>query len=341
MKALGKLHKKPGLWLYDAPMPEMGPNDLLIKVRQTSLCGTDLHIYNWDEWAKKTIPVPMTTGHEFFGIVQEVGQNVHDFKKGDRVSGEGHIVCGHCRNCRAGKCHLCPNTLGLGVHRTGCFAEYVVLPAFNAFLVPNDIPDDIATILDPFGNAVHTALTFDLVGEDVLITGAGPIGLMALAVARKIGARHIVVTDVNESRLEMARKLGATYAINTNLTSLQTIMDTLLMKEGFTVGLEMSGAQKALEEMIEVMSCGGKIALLGILPSKTVIDGNKVVFKSLLLQGIYGREMFETWHKATCLLQEGLDISPIITHRFHFDEFEKAFDGMQKADCGKMILDWL
>lgn len=340
MKALGKLHKKPGLWLYDAPMPEIGPNDLLIKVRQTSLCGTDLHIYKWDEWAQKTIPVPITTGHEFFGIVEAVGTNVQGFKPGDRVAGEGHIICGRCRNCRAGRFHLCPSTQGLGVHRNGCFAEYVTIPAFNAFLVPKDIPDDIATILDPFGNAVHTALAFDLVGEDVLITGAGPIGIMAAMVAQKVGARHIVLTDINDTRLEMARKMGVAHTINTKVRAIKDVMQELHMQEGFTVGLEMSGAQSALSEMIDLMSCGGKIALLGILPSKTMIDGTKVIFKSLLLQGIYGREMFETWYKATCLLQEGLDISGIITHKFSPEEFEKAFEAMHNATCGKILLTW-
>lgn len=340
MKALGKLYKKPGLWLYDAPMPQMGPNDLLIKVSQTSLCGTDLHIYNWDEWAQKTIPVPVTTGHEFFGIVEEVSPNTTGFKKGDRVAGEGHIICGHCRNCRGGMFHLCPNTQGLGVNRAGCFAEYVALPAFNVIMLPNDIPDDIATILDPFGNAVHTALTFDLVGEDVLITGAGAIGLMAVAIARKIGAGNIVVTDINERRLELARKMGATCCVNTKTDSLKTVMQQLHMAEGFQVGLEMSGAPSALHEMIEVMSCGGKIALLGLLPSSTVIDGTKVIFKSLHLQGIYGRKMFETWHKAISLLHEGLNISPIITHIFKAEEFEKAFEVAKSGNCGKVLLTW-
>lgn len=340
MKALGKLHKKPGLWLYDAPMPQIGPNDLLIKVRQTSLCGTDLHIYDWDEWAQNTIPVPITTGHEFFGIVEAVGSNVQGFTKGNRVAGEGHIVCGRCRNCRAGKFHLCPSTQGIGVNRTGCFAEYVAIPAFNAFLLPDDISDDVATILDPFGNAVHTALAFDLIGEDVLITGAGPIGIMAAMVAQKVGARHIVVTDINDSRLEMARQMGIVHAINTKTHAIKDVMQELHMQESFTVGLEMSGAQSALDEMISVMSCGGKIALLGILPAKTLIDGAKIIFKSLLLQGIYGREMFETWHKATCLLQEGLDISGIITHKFQPEEFEKAFEVMHKGTCGKVIIRW-
>lgn len=333
MKALGKLHAKPGLWLYDAPMPQMGPNDLLIKVAQTSLCGTDLHIYEWDEWAKRTIPVPITTGHEFFGIVADVGSNVHSFKKGDRVAGEGHIVCGECRSCRAGVYHLCPNTQGLGVNRTGCFAEYVALPAFNAILVPNEISDDVATILDPFGNAVHTALSFDLVGEDVLITGAGPIGQMACAIAKKVGARNIVATDINDERLEMARKMGATHVINTK-------RDPLLFPEGFTVGLEMSGAQKALDQMIDAMVCGGKIALLGILPPHTTLDGTKVVFKSLELKGIYGREMFSTWQKAIRLLQEGIDLEPVISHKLPYTAYEQGFELMRNAKCGKIILNW-
>ena len=340
MKALGKLHKKPGLWLYDAPMPEVGPNDILIKVRKTSLCGTDLHIYEWDEWAQKTIPVPMTTGHEFFGVVEKVGSNVKNFEKGDRVAGEGHVVCGICRNCRAGKFHLCPNTLGLGVNRTGCFAEYVAIPAFNAFKLPKEIPDNIAAILDPLGNAVHTALSFDLVGEDVLITGAGPIGLMAAAVARKVGARHIVITDLNDYRLEMARQMGVTRAINVKTGSIKQAMKELEMEEGFTVGLEMSGSPNGLKEMFDVMSCGGKIALLGILPPQTMIDGTKLIFKSLFLKGIYGREMFETWYKVSALLQEGLDVSPVITHSFTPEEFEKGFEMMRHAACGKVILNW-
>jgi len=340
MKALGKLHKKPGLWLYDALMPEVGPNDLLIKVKKASLCGTDMHIYNWDAWAEYTIPVPMTTGHEFFGIVEKIGTHVTNFKIGDRVSCEGHIICGQCRNCRAGRFHLCQHTLGIGVNRPGCFAEYVSVPAFNALLLPADIPDDIAAILDPFGNAVHACLSFDLIGEDVLITGAGAIGLMATAIAKKVGARHIVVTDISDMRLEMARKMGASKAINTKNQSLPSVMQELNMNEGFTVGLEMSGAQSALSEMISVMSCGANIALLGILPSKTVIDAPSVIFKSLHLKGIYGREMFETWHKGFRLLQEGLDLSAIITHSFLPEEYEQAFAVMQNATCGKVILNW-
>ena len=340
MKALGKLHKKPGLWIYDASMPEVGPDDILIKVKKTSLCGTDLHIYQWDEWAQKTIPVPMTTGHEFFGIVEKVGASVKNFKKGDRVAGEGHIVCGTCRSCREGRPHECPNTQGLGVNRTGCFAEFVAIPAFNAILLPKEISDDIASVLDPLGNAAHTALSFDLVGQDVLITGAGPIGVMAVAIARKVGARNIVITDVNDFRLDMARKHGATYAVNVKKENLSEVMKKLNIQEGFTVGLEMSGAPSALDNMVDAMSCGGKIALLGILPSKTVIDGTKVIFKSLTLKGIYGRMMFETWHKVIALIQEGLDVSSVITHNFPPESFEKGFEMMKKAECGKVVLTW-
>ncbi len=340
MKALGKLHKNKGLSLYDAKVPEIGPNDLLIRVVKSSLCGTDLHIYNWDEWAEKTVLVPMTIGHEFYGIVEQVGSNVLGFTKGDRVSGEGHIVCGVCRSCRRGTFHLCPNTQGLGVNRTGCFAEYVKIPAFNAYKIPDDVADDIASILDPLGNAVHTALSFDLVGQDVLITGAGAIGLMALAVCQKVGARHVVITDKSASRLEMAKKMGATRAINTTDTPLSVVMEELDMEEGFTVALEMSGAESALSECIDAAANGGKIALLGILPSKTTIDGTKLIFKSLQLKGIYGREMFGTWQKAIALLQEGLNLSPIITHHFKPEEYEKAFELMQKGTSGKIILDW-
>lgn len=340
MKAIGKLHKRPGLWLYDAPMPQMGPDDLLIKVKKTSFCGTDLHIYDWDEWAEKTIPVPMTTGHEFYGTVADIGKNVKGFSKGDRVSGEGHIVCGHCRFCHSGTFHLCPNTQGLGVNRPGCFAEYLVLPAFNAFKIPPEIPDDVATILDPLGNAAHTALSFDLVGEDVLITGAGSIGLMAALIAKKVGAHKIVVTDVNEKRLELARSLGVTKAVNTKKQKLSEVMQELHIDEGFRVGFEMSGAQSALDEMIEVMSPGGQIALLGILPSKTTVDATKIIFKSLYLKGIYGREMFKTWHKVIALLQEGLDVTPLITHTFSPEEFETAIQAMKSKEAEKVILNW-
>ncbi len=340
MKAIGKLYKKPGLWLYEADMPTCGPNDLLIQVKKTSLCGTDLHIYNWDEWAQKTIPVPMTVGHEFMGTVVEVGTNVEGFTIGERVSGEGHIVCGHCRSCRAGTFHLCPHTQGLGVNRPGCFAEYLALPAFNAYKIPGEVPDDVGAILDPLGNAAHTALSFDLVGEDVLITGAGSIGLMAALIAKKIGARNIVITDINEKRLELAKKLGVTRAINTKRCPLSQVLEELAIEDGFRVGLEMSGAQAALDEMIDAMAPGGKIALLGILPSKTIVDGTKLIFKSLYLKGIYGREMFETWHKVIALLQEGLDVLSLITHRFPAEEFEKGFELMQRGESEKVVLSW-
>jgi threonine 3-dehydrogenase len=340
MKALGKLKKEPGIWLYDAPMPKMGANDLLIKLRKTAICGTDVHIYNWDEWAQATIPVPMTVGHEFVGTVEDIGSEVKGFKRGDRVSGEGHITCGTCRNCRAGKRHLCRNTLGVGVNRTGCFAEYVVIPAENALIVPDEIPDEVAAFFDPLGNAVHTALSFDLVGEDVLITGAGPIGIMAAAVARHAGARHVVITDMNEYRLKLAQKVGITRAVNVNHTRLEDVMKELRMTEGFDVGLEMSGSGAALSQMIDAMNHGGKIALLGILPASAPIDWTKVIFKSLFLKGIYGREMFETWYKMISMLQSGLDVTPIITHLFSVDEFQKGFDVMREGKSGKVILDW-
>ena len=340
MKAIGKLHPQKGLWLYDAPMPAMGPNDLLIKVQQTSLCGTDLHIYNWDEWAAKTVPIPLTTGHEFFGTVAATGANTKGFSVGDRVTAEGHIICGQCHNCRSGAYHLCTHTKGIGVTIPGCFAEYVVVPAFNAISLPNFISDDVATILDPFGNAVHTALSFNLVGEDVLITGAGPIGIMALVIAQKIGARTIVITDINDERLKMAQKMGASHAVNTAKHSLNDVMQELCIADGFTVGFEMSGSQKALDEMIDKLACGAKLALLGILPQKTVVDGPKIVFKSLELLGIYGREMFGTWQKAFSLIQEGVDISPLITHKFTADNFEDAFTTMVHGNCGKIILTW-
>ncbi len=340
MKALGKLEKKAGLSLYDAKMPEIGPNDLLVRVVKSSLCGTDLHIYNWDEWAEKTIPVPMTIGHEFFGIVEQVGSNVKGFYLGDRISGEGHIVCGICTSCRKGIFHLCPHTQGLGVNRTGCFAEYVQIPAFNAYKIPKEVSDDIASILDPLGNAIHTALSFDLVGEDVLITGAGSIGLMALKICQKVGARHIVITDKSSTRLEMAKMMGATRAINTNNRCLSDVLRELDIEDGFSRALEMSGSEDALHEIIEAAANGAKIALLGILPSKTTLDGQKVIFKSLEFKGIYGREMFGSWQKAIALLQEGLDISPIITHHFKPEDYQKAFQLMQKGSCGKIIIDW-
>lgn len=340
MKALAKLKPEEGIWLTDVPEPEVGHNDILIKIRKTAICGTDVHIYNWDEWSQKTIPVPMVVGHEYAGEIVDVGQEVQGYKIGDRVSGEGHITCGHCRNCRAGRRHLCRNTIGVGVNRSGCFAEYLSLPAVNAFKLPDNISDDLAAVFDPFGNAVHTALSFDLVGEDVLITGAGPIGIMAAAVCRHVGARHVVITDVNDYRLDLARKMGVTRAVRADREDLRDIMRELGMTEGFDVGLEMSGAAVAFRSLLAVMNHGGKVALLGIPPSDTAIDWNQVIFKGLFIKGIYGREMFETWYKMATLLQSGLDINSIITHRFKVDDFQKGFDVMRSGLSGKVILDW-
>ncbi|MFC4700689.1 L-threonine 3-dehydrogenase [Glaciecola siphonariae] len=340
MKSLAKQLPKPGMWMVDNPMPEMGHNDLLIKIRKTAICGTDMHIYNWDEWSQNTIPVPMIVGHEYVGEVVDIGSEVVGFKKGDRVSGEGHITCGHCRNCRAGRRHLCRNTTGVGVNRQGAFAEYLVIPAFNAFKIPANISDDMAAIFDPFGNAVHTALSFDLVGEDVLVTGAGPIGIMAAAVARHVGARHVVITDVNEYRLELARKMGVSRAINVQTTSLKEVMSDLGMTEGFDIGLEMSGVPSAFRDMLDKMNHGGKIAMLGIPPQDVSIDWNKVIFKGLTIKGIYGREMFETWYKMVSLLQSGLDLRPIITHQMPVDDFQSGFEIMGSGQSGKVILDW-
>ncbi|MBV8046116.1 MAG: L-threonine 3-dehydrogenase [Paludibacterium sp.] len=340
MKALAKLKSERGLWLTDVAKPEIGHNDLLIQIRKTAICGTDIHIYNWDEWAQKTIPVPMHVGHEYVGVVAGMGSEVTGFEIGDRVSGEGHITCGHCRNCRAGRRHLCRNTVGVGVNREGAFAEYLVIPAFNAFKIPTDISDDLASIFDPFGNAVHTALSFNLVGEDVLITGAGPIGIMAVAIARHVGARHVVITDVNDYRLELARKMGASRAVNVAREDLRQVMGELHMCEGFDVGLEMSGNPQAFRQMLETMNHGGKVALLGIPPANTAIDWNQVIFKGLEIKGIYGREMFETWYKMVALLQSGLDISPIITHHYKIDDFQQGFDAMLSGQSGKVILDW-
>ncbi len=340
MKALAKLKSKPGIWMTDVELPKLGHNDLLIKIRKTAICGTDVHIYNWDEWSQKTIPVPMVVGHEYVGEVVGIGQEVRGFNMGDRVSGEGHITCGHCRNCRAGRTHLCRNSIGVGVNREGAFAQYLVIPAFNAFKIPDDISDDLAAIFDPFGNAVHTALSFDLVGEDVLITGAGPIGIMAAAVAKHVGARHVVITDVNEYRLDLARKMGVTRAVNVINEKLENVMSDLGMKEGFDVGLEMSGNPSAFNSMLKTMNHGGRIALLGIPPSDMAIDWNQVIFKGLVIKGIYGREMFETWYKMASLLQSGLDLSPIITHHFSVNDFQKGFDAMCSGQSGKVILDW-
>ena len=340
MKALSKLKAETGIWMTDAPKPEVGHNDLLIKIRKTAICGTDVHIYNWDEWAQNTIPVPMVVGHEYVGEVVDMGQEVRGFEVGDRVSGEGHITCGHCRNCRAGRVHLCRNTTGVGVNREGSFAEYLVIPAFNAFKIPDNISDELASIFDPFGNAVHTALSFDLVGEDVLITGAGPIGIMAAAVAKHVGARNVVITDINEYRLDLARKMGATRAVNVSEEKLEDVMTELGMTEGFDVGLEMSGVPVAFNSMLDNMNHGGKIAMLGITPSDMAVDWNQVIFKGLVIKGIYGREMFETWYKMASLIQSGLDISPVITHQFNIDDFQQGFDTMLSGQSGKVILDW-
>lgn len=340
MKSLAKLKSEKGIWLHDSELPVVGHNDLLIKIRKTAICGTDMHIYNWDEWSQKTIPVPMVVGHEYVGEVVEIGEEVRGFSIGDRVSGEGHITCGHCRNCRAGRRHLCRNTSGVGVDRPGAFAEYLSIPAFNAFKIPDNISDDLAAIFDPFGNAVHTALSFDLVGEDVLITGAGPIGVMAAAVAQHVGARHVVITDINEYRLDLARKMGATRAVNVAKENLKDVMNDLGMSEGFDVGLEMSGVPAAFRDMLDKMNHGGKVAMLGIPPGDIAVDWNKVIFKGLVIKGIYGREMFETWYKMASLIQGGLDLAPIITHQFNIDEFQQGFDTMGSGHSGKVILNW-
>ena len=340
MKALAKLYPQEGIWLHETEKPAVGHNDLLIKIRKTAICGTDVHIYNWDEWSQKTIPVPMTVGHEYVGTVVEIGCEVEGFSIGDRVSGEGHITCGHCRNCRAGRRHLCRNTQGVGVNRPGAFAEYLALPAINAFKIPDNISDDLAAIFDPFGNALHTALSFDLVGEDVLITGAGPIGIMAAAVAKHVGARHVVLTDVNHYRLSLAKQLGVVHTVNVAEQSLEDKMAELQMTEGFDVGLEMSGAPAAFRNMLDVMNHGGKVAMLGIPSSEMAIDWTKVIFKGLVLKGIYGREMFETWYKMASIIQSGLDLTPIITHHFPLKDFQQGFDLMRSGVSGKVILDW-
>jgi threonine 3-dehydrogenase len=341
MKALVKARPEPGLWMQDVPEPVCGHNDVKIRITKTAICGTDLHIYDWDEWSRMTIKTPMVIGHEFVGLVVEVGGEVSGISVGDRVSGEGHITCGHCRNCRAGKRHLCRNTVGIGVNRTGCFAEYLVIPAGNAFKIPKGISDEIAAILDPFGNAAHTALSYDLIGEDVLITGAGPIGIMAAALAKHVGARFVVVTDVNDYRLDLAAKLQATRTVNVNRERLRDIQKELGMKEGFDVGLEMSGSPQAFNEMLANMNHGGKIAVLGI-PALPEISLNlhMIIFKGLNLKGIYGREMFETWYKMATVLQSGLDISPVITHRFGVEDYLQGFEAMKDGRAGKVVLSW-
>ncbi len=340
MKALVKSKPEKGIWLTDVPEPNMGHNDLLIKIKKTAICGTDIHIYHWDAWAQQTVPVPLVTGHEFVGEIVDMGEHVEGFKRGDRVSGEGHIACGFCRNCRAGRRHVCRKNDSVGVTRTGCFAEYITIPAVNAYPIPDNISDSTASILDPFGNATHTALSFDLVGEDVLITGAGPVGIMAVAVAKHAGARHIVISDVNEYRLALAKKMGATLALNIQQTTLKDAMHSLGMREGFDIGLEMSGNPKAFGDMLTHMNHAGKVALLGFLPRDTQIDWNQIIMKGLLVKGIYGREMFETWYKMISMLQSGLDISPVITHEFHINEYQKAFDTMLSGQSGKVIMSW-
>ena len=340
MKALVKSRREPGLWMEDVPVPAIGPNDVLIRIHTSAICGTDMHIWNWDTWSQKTIPVPMHVGHEYAGVIEQVGAEVEGYKVGDRVSGEGHIVCGHCRNCKAGKRHLCPNTVGVGVNRPGSFAEYLSLPATNLFKLRDGISNEMAAIFDPFGNATHTALSFNMVGEDVLITGAGPIGCMAVAIARFVGARNVVITDVNPYRLDLARKMGATRAVDVSKESLKSVMAELHMTEGFDVGLEMSGNGSAFKGMLDGMVNGGRVALLGIFPDDVAIDWGKVIFKGLFMKGIYGREMFETWYKMAAMIEGGLDISQVITHRFPIDDFRQGFEVMGSGKSGKVILDW-
>ena len=340
MKALVKKERQPGLWLEDVPEPTIGINDVLIRVERTGICGTDLHIYNWDAWAQKTIPVPMVVGHEFVGQIVKIGSNVNDFRVGDVVSGEGHVVCGRCRNCMAGRRHLCKDTKGVGVNRPGAFAEYLSLPMTNVWHHSAGVDHDVASIFDPFGNAVHTALSFPVLGEDVLITGAGPIGIMAIAIVKHAGARHVVITDVNDYRLELAKKMGATVALNVKNGNLRDVQNQLGMKEGFDVGLEMSGNPAAFRDMIDNMCHGGKIAMLGIPSEQMAIDWNKVVFNMLTIKGIYGREMYETWYQMSVMLESGLNIAPVITHRLHYTEFEKGFAAMKSGQSGKVVLDW-
>ena len=340
MKALVKKYPRPGLWLEEVPVPSVGDGDVLIKVMKSSICGSDVHIYNWDGWAQRTIPTPLVTGHEFVGTVEETGGNVGDFEPGDLVSGEGHIVCGRCRNCLAGRRHLCAHTRGVGIDRDGAFAEYLCIPVSNVWHCDPGIPTDILSCFDPLGNATHTALSFDVIGEDVLVTGAGPIGIMAVAVARHAGARHVVATDVNPYRLELAGKMGATRTIDVTRERVEDVIGELGMKEGFDVGLEMSGSEAAFEDMLDNMCHGGKIALLGIPESRISVDWNVVIFNGLTLKGVYGREMYETWYKMTSMIQTGLDISPVITHHFSYASYEEGFEVMRSGRSGKVILDW-
>jgi len=341
MHALVKAKPEPGLWLQEVPIPEYGINDVLIRVHKTSICGTDVHIYNWDAWAGKTIPVPMAIGHEFVGRVAAVGSNVQDFKPGDLVSGEGHLVCGRCRNCLAGRRHLCAKTSGVGVNRPGAFAEYLAIPVTNVWYCDPGIPTDVLSCFDPLGNATHSALSFDVLGEDVLITGAGPIGCMATAIVKHAGARHVVVTDLIPYRLELAKKMGATLTLDVRHETVESAQKRLGMKEGFDVALEMSGSPEALHSMLANMCHGGKVALLGILPRDTAINWDQVIFNGLTLKGIYGREMYETWYKMTVMIQSGLDITPVITHRFHYTEYEQGFEVMRSGNSGKVILNWV
>jgi len=341
MKALLKAKPEPGIWLDEISVPEIGINDVLIKMHKTAICGTDIHIYNWDAWAQKTIPVPMAVGHEFVGRVAEIGSNVHDFKRGDIVSGEGHVVCGRCRNCLAGRRHLCMKTSGVGVNRPGAFAEYLSIPVTNVWYCDPHIPMEVLTCFDPLGNATHTALSFDVLGEDVLITGAGPIGCMAAAIAKHAGARHVVVTDVNPYRLDLAKSVGATLTLDVRHDKIEEAQIRLGMKEGFDVGMEMSGSSEALRSMLTNMCHGGKVALLGVLPPDTAVDWDLVVFNGLTIRGIYGREMYETWYKMTAMIQSGLNIKPLITHRFHFTEYAEAFELMRSGQSGKVILNWM
>ncbi len=340
MKALVKKYPREGLWMEEVPVPEVGMHDVLIKVLRTSICGTDVHIYNWDEWSQKTIPVPMTIGHEFVGRIVKIGSDVHDFGIGDIVSAEGHLVCGKCRNCLAGRRHLCRATKGIGVNREGAFAEYISVPVTNVWHCDPNIPLEIISCFDPLGNAVHTALAFDVLGEDVLITGAGPIGIMAAAIAKHAGARYVVVTDINPYRLDLAKKMGATRVIDVREEKIADIMDELHMKEGFDVGMEMSGNPKAFNDMLDSMCHGGKVAVLGIHGKETKIDWTEVVFNGLTIKGIYGREMYETWYKMTSFIQTGLDITPVITHKFNYMDYEKGFEAMRSGNSGKVILDW-
>jgi threonine 3-dehydrogenase len=340
MKALVKARSEPGLWLQEVPLPTVEINDVLIRVERTGICGTDVHIYNWDDWAQRTIPVPMVVGHEFVGVVEAVGSNVTGFRPGDVVGGEGHVVCGQCRNCMAGRRHLCKDSRGIGVNRPGAFAEFVSLPMTNVWYHDSRIPRDVLAIFDPFGNAVHTALSFDLLGEDILITGAGPIGIMAVAVAKHAGARFVVISDVNPYRLELAKKMGATVAVDVREEKLADVMARLGMKEGFDVGLEMSGNPNAFRDMLSLMCHGGKIAMLGIPEREVAIEWRTVIFNMLTLKGIYGREMYETWYQMTVMLQSGLDISPVITHRLPYHRFEEGFEAMRSGSSGKVVLDW-